>query len=233
MAQPLDLPSLYTLMTLRESGDAFAHAQSLAARDGAGLLVWAGRHDVAEFAVVLEPEEPLAAARLAFYACMNALADALAVHAPPEKPLAFAWPGEVRLNQGLLGGGQLAWPEEDEGERPDWLVFGAMVRVSAPMDREPGEWTRGATLEEEGFAGVGAADIIESFSRHLMTAMNNWIELGPRSEVERWLERFPERRRAVIGPGGELIRPGEPPRDFAEALRAPGWLNADRGEPWL
>src|SRR3546814_10894645 len=63
----LDVPPPYDVVTLREVGDAFAHACAIAGESGAGTLVWVGRYDLAEFAVVLEPEETLAAARRAFY----------------------------------------------------------------------------------------------------------------------------------------------------------------------
>src|SRR5215472_3683960 len=95
----LDLPPPYRLVTLREVGDAFAHATRIAAEEGAGTLVHVGRFDLAEFAVVLEPDEPLATARRAFYAGMNALADALAAHAPPEKPITIDWPDAIRIDQ--------------------------------------------------------------------------------------------------------------------------------------
>ena len=70
----LDLPPPFRLVTLREVGDAFAHAISVAAQEGAGTLVYVGRFDLAEFAVVLEPEEPLKTARRALYAGLAALA---------------------------------------------------------------------------------------------------------------------------------------------------------------
>src|SRR5437016_11401422 len=88
----LDLPPPFHLVTLREVGDAFAHATKVAAEEGAGTLVYVGRFDLAEFAVVLEPEEPLRTARRALYAGLTALADALAVHAPPERPVPCAYP---------------------------------------------------------------------------------------------------------------------------------------------
>src|SRR5436190_177573 len=89
MDSKLDLPPPFRLISLREVGDAFAHAIGVAAREGAGTLVHVGRFDVVEFAVVLEPDEPLRTARRALYAGMSALADALAVHAPPERPISF------------------------------------------------------------------------------------------------------------------------------------------------
>jgi len=63
VAPKLDLPPPFTLVTLREVGDAFAHAITVAPEQGAGTLVYVGRFDLAEFAVVLEPDEPLRTAR--------------------------------------------------------------------------------------------------------------------------------------------------------------------------
>src|ERR1700681_201846 len=91
----LDLPPPFRLAMLREVGDAFAHACAHAAELGAGTLVFVGRFDLAEFAVVLEPDEPLASARRAFYACMVALGDALAAMAPPEQPIVIEWPDAI------------------------------------------------------------------------------------------------------------------------------------------
>ena len=71
----------------------------IAAEHGAGTLVYVGRFDLAEFAVVLEPDEPLRTARRAFYAGMAALTDALVAHAPPEKPIAFDWPDAIRVDR--------------------------------------------------------------------------------------------------------------------------------------
>ena len=77
----------------------------VAEAEGAGTLVYVGRFDLAEFAVVLEPDEPLRTARRAFYAGMAALTDALLTYAPPEKPVTDRWPGRIRVDGGLVGGG--------------------------------------------------------------------------------------------------------------------------------
>jgi len=63
LAPDLTLPPPFTLVILREVGDAFAHAVKIAPEQGAGTLVYVGRFDLAEFAVVLEPDEPLRTAR--------------------------------------------------------------------------------------------------------------------------------------------------------------------------
>ncbi|MEA2934903.1 MAG: hypothetical protein QOD74_1549, partial [Variibacter sp.] len=129
------LPPPFRVVTLREVGDAFAHAQAVAAVEGAGTLVWVGRFDLAEFALVLEPEQPLKTARKSFFAAMNALADALTVLAPPEKPIAFDYPDAIRVDGGLVGGGRLAWPSAAaEDAIPDWLVFGTTIRIVSMTD---------------------------------------------------------------------------------------------------
>jgi biotin-(acetyl-CoA carboxylase) ligase len=178
-AAKIDLPPPFRLVTLREVGDAFAYACAHATEDGAGTLVQVGRFDLAEFAVVLEPDEPLRLARRAFYAGMTALADALATVAPPETPIAIEWPDTVRVNLGLVGGGRLAWPKDaDENETPEWLVFGAMIRIVSLAEGEAGLRPLAAALEEEGFEGEASDEIVAAFARHLMVALDSWQERG-------------------------------------------------------
>ena len=120
-------------------GDAFAHAISIAGEQGAGTLVYVGRFDLAEFAVVLEPDEPLLSARRAFYAGMAALADALAASRAAGHVRHHRLAGRDLVNRGLVGGGRLAWPRDpDEDQPPEWLVFGAMIRTVSMTGREPG-----------------------------------------------------------------------------------------------
>ena len=178
-APELALPPPFTAVRLRELGDAFAHAKSIAAEQGAGTLVYVGRFDLAEFAVVLEPEEPLAQARRAFYAGMAALADALAAHAQPETAITIGWPDSISVNHGLVGGGRLAWPQGiKEDETPPWLVFGAMIRTVSMTGSEPGLNPLVTALEEEGFTDVLSNQVMESFARHFMVAIDSWHERG-------------------------------------------------------
>jgi biotin-(acetyl-CoA carboxylase) ligase len=234
----LDLPPPFTLVTLREVGDAFAHAASIAPEAGAGTLVYVGRFDLAEFAVVLEPDEPLRSARRAFYAGMAAIADALAAYAPPEKPIAFDWPGSILVDGGLVGGGRLAWPEgADEAQPAPWLVFGAMIRTVSLTD-EPGLTPLVAALEDEGFDEFGAGRVVESFARHLMTAFDSWEESGFAAVARNYLPRLqPEKgARHEIDETGDLIvrwmGPGQPERrSLAAAMAAPSWLDPATGGP--
>jgi biotin-(acetyl-CoA carboxylase) ligase len=237
-AGSLDLPPAFDLVTLREAGDAFRYALALPEK-AAGTLIWARRFQLAEFAVVLEPAEPLGQARLAFFAAMNALADTLAVHCPPEKPVAFAWPDTILLDGGILGGGRLAWSEAcREDETPDWLIFGAMLRTASDFRAEPGEWMRGVALAEEGVWDVQPADIVESFARHLMSALHDWTEFGPQHEVARWMERFHRSAGSLarLDEAGNLCEKAgtdQGKRLLPEALAKPSWLDPRTGEPWL
>src|SRR5689334_21587976 len=117
-AEPIDLPPPYTLVRLRESGDAFSHAVQIAPASGAGTLVYVGRFDLAEVAVVLEPAEPLRAARHALYAGMVALTDALRAYAPPNMPVAIDWRDAGGVDGGLVGGGRLGWPGSAREDEP-------------------------------------------------------------------------------------------------------------------
>jgi hypothetical protein len=196
---------------LREAGDAFAHACKIAGKEGAGTLVWARRFDVVEFAVVLEPDEALAAARRSFYMAQCALYDSLAVHAPPEKLIQFAWPDAILVDGGLVAGARLGWPKNaDEKEPARWLVYGAMIRTAVMGAGEPGSRPDSAALEDEGFDELGSGRLIETFARHLMV----WIDIlqqdGFRPIAKHYLQRLPSDaavERSIDGTGDLLERP--------------------------
>jgi biotin-(acetyl-CoA carboxylase) ligase len=234
----LDLPPPYRLISLREVGDAFVHAQKVAAEEGAGTLVHVGRFDMAEFAVVLEPDEPLRAARRALYAGMNAMADALIAHAPPEKPIVIDWPDALRVDGGLVGGGRLAWPKgADEDGVPDWLVFGGMIRTVS-MTEEAGLHPLETTLDQEGFEEHGASALVESFARHLMVAIDAWEQDGFSAVMKEYLPRLsPEKgaRRELDENGDLLVRwiasNQAERRALVSVLEAPSWYDAKRGGP--
>ena len=235
----LDLPSVYRLVTLREVGDAFAHAQAIAAEEGAGTLVYVGRFDLAEFAVVLEPDEPLRTARRAFYAGCAALADALAVFAPPEKPITFVWPDAIHVDGGLVGGVRLAWPHgADESAPADWLVFGAMIRTFAMGEEEAGLHPLSAALSEEGFDDAGSGRLVESFARHLMAGLDAWNESGFAEIAKNYLPRLTAEKgvRREIDENGDLLvrRIGAKDverRALVPALATPSWLDPQTRGP--
>jgi biotin-(acetyl-CoA carboxylase) ligase len=227
-----------------------AHAVEIAGEAGAGTLVHVGRFDLAEFAVVLEPDEPLWKARRAIYAGSAALVDALAVHAPPEKPIAFDWPDAIRVDGGLVGGVRLEWPiGADENEPPPWLVFGAMIRTVALGEEQPGLTPLATALEDEGFDGLGSGRLVESFSRHLMSAIDTWHEKGFAAIEKDYLARLSPSlpspasgggmggavRRAIDENGDLLVKrmtASEPVRhSLVSALSRVSWLDPETGGP--
>jgi biotin-(acetyl-CoA carboxylase) ligase len=232
-APELALPPLFTAVRLRELGDAFAHATSIAAEQGAGTLVYVGRFDLAEFAVVLEPEEPLRQARRVFYAGMVALADALAAHAQPETAISFEWPDSISVNQGLVGGGRLAWPKGiGEDKTPPWLVFGGMIRTVSMTGLEPGLNPLVTALEEEGFTDVLSTQLVESFARHFMVGLDSWKESGFGAVAKDYLARLPIEKglRRDIDENGDLLarRMGKAEverKSLVKSLAKPAWLD--------
>jgi biotin-(acetyl-CoA carboxylase) ligase len=226
---------------LRESRDAFAHAIDIAEGSGAGTLTYVGRFDLAEFAVVLEPGEPLHTARRAFYAAMVALTDALRAYAPPNKEIAIDWPDAIRVDGGLVGGGRLGWPSSAKEDRPPrWLVFGAMIRTVAISEKEAGLHPLASALDQEGFGEAGAIQITESFARHLMLATDTWQVDGFSAVAREFQSRLASERQTsrVIDDNGDLLvhwigTDRTDRRDLKKGLLSTSWLDPKLGGPRL
>jgi biotin-(acetyl-CoA carboxylase) ligase len=238
LAPELALPPPFTAVRLREVGDAFAHAVTIAPEKGAGTLVYVGRFDLAEFAVVLEPDEPLLKARRTLYAGMAALADALAAHAQPDTSITIDWPDSLLVNQGLVGGGRLAWPRDvAEDLTPEWLVFGGMIRTVSMSGIEPGLTPLVTALEEEGFTDVMSTHLVESFARNFMRIVDTWQESGFAAVAKSYIARMPHEQgvRRDIDENGDLMlrRMGKVDvtrQKLLPRLAQPGWFDpATRG----
>jgi len=237
-AADLDLPPPFRAIALREAGNAFAHSIAVAEKEGAGALVHVGRYDLAEFAVVLEPAEPLRTARRAIYAGIAALTDALAAVAPPEKPIDIVWPDAIRIDGGLVGGARLAWPALGIDDAPPaWLVFAAVIRTVAGK-HDPVLHPHTTALDAEGF-DIGSAQLIESFARHFMVAVDAWQQDGFADVAGSYLSRLAREqgvRREIDGNGDLLLRrvggAEVERRSLLPALAAPSWLDPQTGEPY-
>ena len=229
----LTLPPPFTPVRLREMGDAFGHANALAPEKGAGTLVHVGRFDLAEFALVLEPEEPLR------HAGMVALADALAAVAEPETGIDIAWPDAILVNGGLVGGGRLAWPQgASEDDVPPWLVFGAMIRTASMTNADPGLNPSITALDEEGFTNVLSSHVVESFARNFMVAVDAWQESGFGAVAKAYVERLPREkglRRGFDDNGDLLVRrmtsTDEERQVLLPQLLEPAWYDSVNKEP--
>ena len=239
----LDLPPGFDLVALRERGDAFAHACAIAGDAGAGTLVWVRRYDLVEFAVVLEPDEPLSSARRAHYAAMNAIADAIAAHCPPEREVSFRWPDAILFDGALLGGVRLGWPADCAGEEtPGWLVASVILRAADMIHVETGLAPDGTSLMGEGFELPDTEALIGSFARHLMTAFDRWSERGFQAIADDFFSRLPihkaGERRGIDVNGDLLVHPplerGPAQRTpLVPALEAAEWYDAASSAPKL
>ena len=182
------LPPPYTLRRCA-GDDVLAEACRLAPEEGAGTLVLHEGPGRLAFAVVLEPEEALATAQLAFLLGMAALTDALAAHCPPERPVRIVWPDEVRFDKARLGGGRFAVaPGTGPAEVPDWMVFAAELIADRDHLAEPGRFPESTSLKEEAFDA--AEDIVATFASYMMLYFDRWAHEGIEAVTNRYLMRI-------------------------------------------
>jgi len=236
MNQELILPPVYRPIACG-MGDALSRATAEAkAGAGAGTLVWSQRLDRFDAAVVFEPEMPLAKARLALYAAMLSVADALGALGPPNKPITFTWPDRIHVDAGFVGGVRLVEPAGTAGtDTPDWLVAGVVLRMENPAwNDNPGKDPDRTALYEEGFGEVAVPALVESVSRHLLNWTSRWLDEGPDPMLMDWLNHLPpDRRTGDVKHGLDpatgdllLLHPGRTKpesRSLAGALAQPAW----------
>ena len=113
-----------------------------------------------------------------------------------------------------------------------------MIRTVALGEHQPGLRPLGAALEEEGFEDVGSGRLVESFTRHLMAAVDIWQEQGFAAIARDYLTRLPREsgvRREIAENGDLLIVRGNdasPERcALLPALARPGWRDPATGGP--
>ncbi|MDB5512861.1 MAG: hypothetical protein JWR08_2344 [Enterovirga sp.] len=235
----VDLPPTFSLVRSPEGTGAFAFARRSLGRHEAGTLVWSDNADHLDFAVVLEPDEPLATARRAFFVGMSALVHAIASVAPPDKPLVIDWPDTIRFDGARLGGGRLGWSEDvNENAVPPFLVFGATLVTSKARAGDPGLTPASTSLEEEGFEPGCEVAMLEAFGRHLMRGFDVWREETFEAVCVTYLERLSEPvdgGHLAIDGVGDLVRRGDASarRELVPALLRPAWLDPSTGMPRL
>ena len=240
--QTLDLPPGYTLVALRELGDAFAHGCEIAASSGAGTLVWVRRYDLVEFAVVLEPDEPLTSARRAFFAGMNARGrrDSGPLPAGAGGQFRLARRDHVRRRIAGRRRGSAGPAIAPRIEVPAWLVFGAILRAADMAHIEEVQAASGVAMLSEGFEMIDTDAIIESFARHLMTGFDRWRRTRVRADRTGLsgaaCRRQAGERRAIDVNGDLLVRAaagsGPPDRtSLLDALARAAWYDRQARGP--
>ncbi len=185
------------------------HALALAAQHGAGLLAWAPDEAWAEAALVLEPETE-ADWRLGRFAAANALADALAPHAPAELPLGFHWPTSLHLNGAWLGE-VLSQPGP-----AGLLVLGFRLRLTFPPGHQAGHAPGETALAEEGAEPCTAAELTAGWALHLMAGLDSWGARGWAQLAEHFLARL------LLPPAAPGLRRGLDPTSGALLLDRDG-----------
>lgn len=172
-------PSFPPLLTGRAVvGDPFAAAVQ-AAQDGcdAGLILYDPMSPDLSAALVLAPEVPLAQSATMLPLAGVALQNAMGAVAPPEVALQLGWGGAIFVNGGRAGHLRAAATPQDPNAAPDWMVIGLTLRF-AVGDENGGETPDDTTLYAEGCGEMLPLDLLESWSRHLLTQLHSWEQDG-------------------------------------------------------
>jgi len=227
----ISLPPPYTLHRTDEK-DVLREAVRLAPTDGAGTLVVHQSAGHLAFAVVLEPEQPLEQAQMAFLLGMVAVADALAAHCPPERSVRLNWPDELRYDKARIGGGRFeVAPNTDPQDVPDWMVFAAELIADRDHLAEPGAYPDSTSLKEEAFDP--AEHIISTFASYMMLYFDRWAHDGVDAVTNRYLMRIdPPLLRGVRRIEGDRLvevtpsSGGKRSAPLLEGLGSTGWRDA-------
>jgi len=178
------------------------------ARGGAdpGLITYHIRPDHLSAAVLLAPESPLGDAMAMVLALSNGFADAFGALAPSETACQFDWPGTFRINGARCGALRAAASLRDPDQEPDWLVIGIDVPFFAEADAEPGEAPDRTTLWDEGCSEIEPARLLESWSRHQLIWINEWLDGGNAKLLRDWLGRaFSLNKEVTLSYRGETL----------------------------
>ncbi len=184
----IQLPPPFTLHEGTEP-DVLEHAVQLAPDHGAGTLVCHASSGLLAIAVVLEPEQKLQEAQMAFLLGMVAVADTLAAHCPPERAVRLNWPDEIRYDKVRIGGGRFAVaPGTGPQDVPDWMVFAVELIADRDHLPEPGRFPESTSLKEEAFEPH--EDIIATFASYMMLYFDRWQHDGLDAVTNRYLMRI-------------------------------------------
>ncbi|WP_170374924.1 biotin/lipoate--protein ligase family protein [Ruegeria atlantica] len=171
-------PPLLTGHPVQGGEDPFDRAQAMAALGcDAGTVVYNIQADRLRVAIVFAPEVPLQDAMAMLPLCAVGFQNALGALAPPEVAVHLGWDGLICVNGAKCGMFRTAASGRDPGQEPDWLVVSWELALLQTGD-DPGKTPDVTALYDEGCADVSAAQLVESWSRHMLTWLNRWQEDG-------------------------------------------------------
>lgn len=186
MNEPV-FPPLLTGHPVQGGEDPFERAQAMAALgcDG-GTVVYNIQADRLRVAIVFAPEVVLSEAMAMLPLCAVGFQNALGALAPPEVAVHLGWDGLICVNGAKCGMFRVAASDADTEAEPDWLIVGwdlALLQTS----QAPGENPDVTALYDEGCADVSATQLVESWSRQMMTWLNRWQEDGNAPVHGEWI----------------------------------------------
>lgn len=194
-------PPLLSGHFLAAEEDAFEVACERAASGqlGAGDVLWNSNPSKVDTAIILEPDVPLETAVQMLPLAMVAIGDCLGALTPPQVGVSFSWPNLVRVNGALAGDIKAAaGGSRDLAATPDWMVLRLWLRHQREdHEPEPGDVPEQTWLSEEGCEELTPNDVIESYSRHFLTWLNDWNEDGFKSAHASWMYRAQEREENI------------------------------------
>ncbi|CUJ92611.1 hypothetical protein RUE5091_01239 [Ruegeria denitrificans] len=186
MTQPV-FPPLLTGHTVQGGDDPFDRAQAMAALGcDAGTVVYNIQADRLRVAIVFAPEVPLQDAMAMLPLCAVGFQNALGALAPPEVAVHLGWDGLICVNGAKCGMFRTAASSRDPEPEPDWLVVSWELALLQTVD-DPGKTPDVTALYDEGCADVSAVQLVESWSRHMLTWLNRWQEDGNAPLHGEWL----------------------------------------------
>jgi len=174
---------------------------------GAGDLFWSDKKNIANIAIVLEPEVKLKNALEMMPLAMVALSDCLAVMLPPKVAVQFRDCNNVVLNGGVVAGITMAVSKmASKTEVPDWLVLAIEVGLSREDDEaEPGLQPDITTLDEEGCEDYSRNKFIETYARHFLSWLAIWSDDGFGPVARAWKFKAEDQKEPDMEQIGEII----------------------------
>ncbi len=186
MTQPV-FPPLLKGQPAKGGEDPFERAQAMAALGcDAGTVVHNIQADRLRVAIVFAPEVPLRDAMAMLPLCAVGFQNALGALAPPEVAVHLGWDGLICVNGAKCGTIKVAASSAEVDEVPDWLIVGWELALLQTSDA-PGETPDVTSLYDEGCAEVSATQLVESWSRHMLTWLNRWNEDGNAPLHAEWM----------------------------------------------
>lgn len=185
-------PPLLKGRPVDEGVDAFEAAISACngKEAGAGDVFWSRSEAVMNVAVVLEPEVSAVQSLQMLFVAMVAFGDSFGAIGPPEVGVFYRWPNQMLINDARFGEARVALPDGPADAVPDWLVVGLVVHIhSDESGPEPGHDLTNTSLWYEGAGDIDRTMLIESYSRHFLTWINNWGDDGFKPVHENWIGR--------------------------------------------